>query len=400
MSSLIMHVDIDAFFASVEQLRNPALRGKPVIVGTGVIASCSYEARRYGLKAGMPLYEAMRRCPSAAVLDGHAQVYRCFAERVFEACGEMAPGIETHLDEAYCDLSGTERIYGNPLSAGRRLCALVKERTGLSVTVGLGVNRMVAKMAGKTVKPGGVRLVRPGSEREFVSGVPVRDIPGVGRVTLDVLRKLNVRRASDLTALPLEYLRMLFGRNGDVLYRRCRGMDGGLLENEIPSSISRETSFPRETGERCEIEGTLHYLMGRASRTLRSLGLSCRTVSAKVRYADGGGREASRTLPAPARLDGELFETALGLLGTLLSRRSALRLAGVSLSSLCRASAAQGDLYDVKRPFRESDLCDGLDRVRERFGHGAVVSGRSLYLAAKVKRDRYGYILRTPSLTK
>jgi len=376
MSSLIMHVDIDAFFASVEQLRNPALRGKPVIVGAGVIASCSYEARRYGLKAGMPLYKALRLCPSAVV------------------------GIETHLDEAYCDLTGTERLYGNPLSAAEKLRAAVKERVGLSVTAGLGVNRMVAKMAGKTVKPGGLRLVRPGREREFVSGVAVRDIPGVERVTHDVLRKLNVHKASDLIPFPLEYLRMLFGRNGEVLYRRCRGMDGGLLDNEIPTSISRETSFFRETGDRQEIEGTLHYLAGRAARTLRTLGLSCRTVSAKVRYADGGGREVSRTLSSPARLDGTLFETALGLLGTLLSRRSALRLAGVSLSSLCRTSVTQGDLYDVEKPFREADLCDGLDRVRERFGHGAVVSGRSLYLANKVKRDRYGYILRTPSLTK
>jgi DNA polymerase-4 len=400
MSPLIMHVDIDAFFASVEQLRNPSLRGKPVIVGAGVIASCSYEARRYGLRAGMPLYEALRLCPSAVILDGHAQIYRCFAERVFDACARIAPGLETHLDEAYCDLTGTDRLYGDPLSAGEMLRASVRNEVGLSVTVGLGVNRMVAKMAGKTVKPGGLRLVRPGREREFVSGVSVRDIPGVGRVTYDVLRKLNVHRASDLTAFPLEYLRMLFGRNGEVLYRRCRGMDGGLLDNEIPASISRETSFSRETGDRREIEGTLHYLAGRAARTLRSLGLSCRTVSAKVRYADGGGREASRTLPSPTRLDGQVFDAALGLLGTLLSRRSALRLAGVSLSSLCRASLEQGDLYDTQRPFREADLCDGLDRVRDRFGHGAVVSGRSLYLNGKVKRDRYGYILRTPSLTK
>jgi DNA polymerase-4 len=297
-------------------------------------------------------------------------------------------------------MAGTERMYGDPLAAGERLRAAVEKDVGLSVTVGLGINRMVAKMAGKTVKPGGVRFVRPGHERDFVAGVPARDIPGVGGVTHDILRKLNVHSAADMTALPLEYLRMLFGRNGEILYSRCRGMDGGLLSNEIPTSISRETSFFRETGARREIEGTLHYLVGRASRTLRSLGLSCRTVSAKVRYADGGGRGASRTLPVPVRLDGEIFETALGLLGTLLARRSALRLAGVSLSSLCRAPLTQGDLYGAEKPFRDADLCDGLDRVRDRYGHGAVVSGRSLYLAGKVKRDRYGYILRTPSLTK
>lgn len=400
MSSLIMHVDIDAFFASVEQLRNPAIRGKPVLVGAGVIASCSYEARRFGLRAGMPLYEALRLCPSAIAMDGHAQIYRCFAERVFEVCGEMAPGIERHLDEAYCDLTGTDGLYGGPISTGEKLREEVKQRVGLSVTVGLAVNRMVAKMAGKTVKPGGVRSIQPGREREFVSGVPAGDIPGVGRVTKDVLRRINVHTAADLASIPRQYLRMLFGRNGDLLYRRCRGLDGGVLDNEIPRSISRETSFHRETGDRHEIEGTLHYLAGRAARTLRSLGLSCRTVKVKVYYADGGHRGAARTLSMPVRLDGELFETALLLLGPLLARRSALRLVGISLSSLCRTAVAQGELYETNKPFREADLCQGLDRVRDRFGHGAVVSGRSLNLAGKVKRDRYGYILRTPSLTK
>jgi DNA polymerase-4 len=193
---------------------------------------------------------------------------------------------------------------------------------------------------------------------------------------------------------------MLFGRNGDLLYRRCRGLDGGLLDDEIPRSISRETSFQGETGDRVEIDGTLRYLVGRGARALRSLGLSARTFSLKVRYADGGGRETSRTCPSPMRLDGELFELALGLLGPMLSRRSALRLVGVSLSSLCRSAGPQGDLYEERRSFREAELCNGLDRVRDRFGHGAVVSGRSLYLMDKVKRDVYGYILRTPSLTK
>jgi DNA polymerase-4 len=400
MSSLIMHVDIDAFFASVEQLRNPALRGKPVIVGAGVIASCSYEARRHGLRAGMPLYEALRRCPSATVLDGHAQVYRCFADRVFDVCKRFAPGVETHLDEAYCDLSGTEGLYGGPFAAGEKLRLEVGREVGLSVTVGLGVNRMVAKLAGKTVKPGGVRLVEAGREREFVRRMPVGEIPGVGRVTAGMLRKLNVHTAADLAALPAPYLRMLFGRNGDVLYRRCRGMDGGLLRDEIPRSISRETSFHRETGENVEIEGTLRYLVGRAGRALRSLKLLARTITVKARYSSGGEREAARTLHAPTGLDGELFEAALALLRPLLARRSALRLVGVSLSSLCMASQPQGDLYEERRSFREAELCGGIDRVRDRFGHGAIVSGRALYLMKKVKRDRYGYILRTPSLTK
>jgi DNA polymerase-4 len=397
---MIMHVDIDAFFASVEQLRNPALKGRPVIVGAGVIASCSYEARRYGLKAGMPLYKALRLCPSAVIMDGHAQVYRCFAGRVFETCREIAPGVETHLDEAYCDLEGTEGLYADPVSAGKLLRNRVEERVGLSVTVGLASNRMVAKMAGKTVKPGGVRLIARGREREFVLPLPVGELPGVGRSTREILRKVNVHTATDLARVPLPYLRALFGKNGDLLYRRCRGEDEGLLDNEIPRSISRETSFFRETGDRREIEGMLRYLVGRAARTLRSLELSARTVGVRVYYADGGRRAVSRTFKTPARLDGELFTAAVGLLQPILTRRSALRLVGFSLESLCRGAVTQGDLYCERSLSREAELCGGLDRVRDRFGYGAVVSGRSLDLVGKLKRDKYGYILRTPSLTK
>jgi DNA polymerase-4 len=397
---MIMHVDIDAFFASVEQLRNPALKGRPVIVGAGVIASCSYEARRCGLKAGMPLYKALRLCPSAVIMEGRAQAYRCFAERVFDVCREVAPGVETHLDEAYCDLTGTKGLYGDPASAGRLVRRRTEERVGLSVTVGIASNRMVAKMAGKTVKPGGVRVIEPGRERDFVRPAPVGDLPGVGRSTREILRKVNVHTAADLADVPLPYLRALFGRNGDVLYRRCRGEDGGLFENEVPRSVSRETTFHGETGDRREIEGMLRYLVGRAARTLRSLGLSARTVSVRVAYADGGRRAVSKTAKAPVRLDGELFAAAMALLDTVLMRRSALRLVGISLESLCRGSASQGDLYGERDASREADLCAGLDRVRDRFGHGAVVSGRSLYLIGKVKRDKYGYILRTPSLTK
>jgi DNA polymerase-4 len=259
---------------------------------------------------------------------------------------------------------------------------------------------MVAKMAGKTVKPGGVRAVAAGGEREFIQAVPVGEIPGVGRATREVLHKINVHTATDLAGVPLPYLRALFGKNGEVLYRRCRGQDAGILDNEIPRSISRETSFSRETGDRREIEGMLRYLVGRAARTLRSLELSARTVGVRVCYADGGRRATARTLKSPVRLDGELFGAATALLEPMLSRRSALRLVGLSLESLRRGTLRQGDLYSDRDPAREAELCSGLDRVRDRFGHGAVVSGRSLDLIGKLKRDRYGYILRTPSLTK
>src|SRR5678815_1715861 len=158
-SPLILHVDIDAFFAAIEQQRDPRLQGRPVIVGAGVIASCSYEARAFGLKAGMALTEARRLCPQAVILEGHAQVYRCFAEVIFAHCRSVSPAVETYLDEAYCDLTGTERLHGDVLAAARIASFMARAETGLTVTCGLGPNRMLAKLVGKTVKPDGLAAI-------------------------------------------------------------------------------------------------------------------------------------------------------------------------------------------------------------------------------------------------
>ena len=155
----VLHVDIDAFFAAIEQQRDPRLAGRPVIVGAGVIASCSYQARAFGLRAGMPLSEARRLCPEAVILEGHAQVYRCFAEQIFACCREVSPAVETYLDEAYCDLGGTERLHGDLVEAARGLKRAIRAATGLAVTCGIGPNRMLAKLIGKTVKPDGLARI-------------------------------------------------------------------------------------------------------------------------------------------------------------------------------------------------------------------------------------------------
>src|SRR5439155_6498840 len=193
----VLHVDIDAFFAAIEQQRDPRLQGKPVIVGAGVIASCSYEARAFGLKAGMPLSEARLLCPQAVILEGHAQVYRCFAEEIFARCRAVAPAVETYLDEAYCDLSGTERLHGDLLEAARGLKRAIRAATGLTVTCGLGPNRMLAKLAGKTVKPDGLACVSAADADAFMRHQPVERVPGVGRAHARTLRSMNLRTAGE-----------------------------------------------------------------------------------------------------------------------------------------------------------------------------------------------------------
>src|SRR5437773_3508772 len=218
----VLHVDIDAFFAAIEQQRDPRLAGRPVIVGAGVIASCSYQARAFGLRAGMPLSEARRLCPQAVILEGHAQVYRCFAEEIFARCRELAPAVETYLDEAYCDLTGTERMHADLPEAVRGLKRAIRDATGLTVTCGIGPNRMLAKLIGKTVKPDGLAWLAAAEADEFLRGRPIEQLAGVGHAHARTLRSMNLPTIGDLRALSVQVLESLFGVNGRMLHQRCR----------------------------------------------------------------------------------------------------------------------------------------------------------------------------------
>ena len=398
----ILHLDIDAFFASIEQLRDPRLRGAPVIVGAGVIASCSYEARAYGCRAGMTLAEARRICPRAVFLDGHAQIYRCFAERIFQVAARYAPAMETFLDEAYLDVSGSERAHGSYRTAGERLRTEIRDGTGLAVSVGIGTNRMIAKMVTKTVKPDGLGLLAPGEEERFVVGRPVGDLPGVGHVVGPLLQRMNVHTVAQLRELPEQALRGLFGPAlGHALWERAWGRDtAAVSRREIPGTIRRETSFHTATIERRELEAMLHYLASRAGREMRRLGLACRTVRVHIHHTDGESCARSSSFPSPTAVDAQIYARAIDLLGGLFVRRVAVRNVGVEISNFGPAAGQQLDLIDGDGGIRQADLEAGVDRVRDRFGFGAIMGGRSLDLAGRLVRDEHGYVLRTPSLTK
>lgn len=398
----ILHLDIDAFFASVEQLRDPRLHGRPVVVGAGVIASCSYEARRCGCKAGMPLSQARRICPDAVFLDGHAQIYRCFAERIFDVAAQFAPDMETYLDEAYLDLSGTERIHGSYEAAGRRLREDVRRETGLAVSVGIGANRMVAKMVTKSVKPDGLGVLPPGREEEFVQARPIEDLPGVGHAVGPALRDLNIHTVAELREMPERALQGLFGRAlGHALWERAWGRDTRVVcAREIPGSIRRETSFHQPTIDRKELAAMLHYLASRAGREMRRLGLVCRTVSVHLRYSDGDSCRRASTFPSPTAVDAQIYARAQSLLGALFTRRVAVHNVGVEISGFGAARGQQLELLTDDGGIRQADLEAGLDRVRERFGFASILGGPSLDLYERLPRDAHGYRLRTPSLTK
>ncbi len=398
---VIVHVDIDAFFASVEQLRNPRLRRRPVIVGTGVIASCSYEARRHGLRAGMPLSEARRRCPAAVILPGQAAVYRCFADRVFELCREAAPAVDAYLDDAYLDLTGTERLFRRATDVADRLRARVRDSTGLTITVGIGSSRMIARLASHGAKPDGLAEVPPGEEEAFLCGRPLADLPGVGPRTAELLQSMGLETIADLREVGVGPLVRLLGEPGRILHERASGLDTRpVVPREIPRSISRETSFDPPAFDPSAIEAMLAYLVERAARALRHLDLAARTVSVRADPADGGRTEAHHTLASPSALDGVLGDAARELLKRAHARRVGLRRLGVALTGIAPAGGEQLDFLCRGAREREARLTRGVDRVRDRFGHGALVGGRSLALLDELDRDRYGFVLRTPSLTK
>ncbi len=398
----VLHLDIDAFFASVEQARDPRLRGRPVLVGNGVIASCSYEARRFGLKAGTPLSEARRICPDAVILDGHAPTYRAFGERIFALAAQLTPHLDTYLDEAYGDLAGTERLHGDPLARCAALRAVIAEATGgVTVTIGLGPNRMLAKLVGKTAKPDGLAWITAAEADGFLAGRPASDLAGVGPAIAQRLAGMNVHTVTDLRRLDVATLAGLFGAVGPVLYERARGRDTrAVCAREVPQTISRETAFHHASADPAEIEGMLHYLAERACRATRALGLTARTIGLRLRYADGVSEEGRRTPAVPSALDPDVHAVVRALLSKLWTRRVQLSHVGVVLSSFAALDGAPLDLFAGDRQDRTHRLVEGLDAVRDRYGHAVVVSGRSLALLGRLPQDCYGFVLRTPSLTK
>jgi DNA polymerase-4 len=395
---LMMYLDIDAFFPSVEQSKFPSLRGKPVIVGSGVVASSSYEARRYGISAGTPISRALKMCPHLIVLKGHQHTYSSFAQHIFDHCKRLTPHVEAYLDEAFCDLTGTSTSHRDLDAVGRNLKSAIKRDTGLTVTVGFAPNRMLAKLAAKDVKPDGIAIVRAGEEESFMSKRTIRDVPGIGRKMTGILKQINVTRVHHLKRFPITYLKPIFGKTAFLIYERLRGRDP-YVPALLPRSVSRETSFPRDTVDMDEILSVLYYLTERACRSTRGLGLIPRRVRVKLRYGDGASETASRTLSTAGVLDAAVFAIARNLL-TAMYRRRRLHLVGVALTGLFPARDIQQVLYDESDTGKLGDFYGTLDDIRARFGHSSVIAGRSINLMNRLERDSYGYILRTPSLTK
>jgi len=385
----IFHVDMDAFFVSVEELFDPSLKGKPVVVGgqpnqRGVVSAASYEARKYGVHSALPLRTAYQRCPQAIFLDGHPHRYREYSEKVFEVLGEFSPQVElASIDEAYLDMTGAERLLGAPLKAAHALHEAIKSRTRLNCSIGIAASRMVAKVASDQAKPNGVLWVLPGMEARFLAPLEVRKIPGVGKVTERQLHALGIRRVGDLARLDEAVLEERFGKWGLALAGKARGLDAGawfdgeIGAEEAPKSISHEHTFDLDSADVELLEATLARLAEMVARRLREHGLFARTVQLKLRYKDFSTITRAHTLDHATQLDTELLGEARRLFRDNWKRGRPVRLLGVQASSL-EAQPGQMSLLEEPASERWARALAAADRLRDRFGEAAVSLGSAV----------------------
>jgi len=444
----VLHLDVDAFLASVELVVHPELAGRPVVVGgppTGrnLVMSCTYDARARGVRPGMALAEAARRCPEAHFRDGDSQAANRLRERTTRVLLGFTPAVEVaSIDDFFLDLTGTARLLGCAFDAAERIRAAVRAEVGLPLTIGIGTSRSMARLAGKLAKPGGVAEILPGGEAAFLAGLPVEHLPGVGHSIGTRLERFAIRTVGELRLVSREVLFASFGQNGLALHDLARGRDDrpvepthalegdGTLVARPPRSIHRESTFEPEEGRREIVEAMLAYLVERAAHRLRAERLGARTLEVRLRHVDsrarlepapgesGAGDEGSslakrRTLERPTDSTDELWALAQELLHALPRRRALVKRVGLTLEGLVPSAGWQGRLFGARadeaaeverggrsRADRHRELDRAIDRLRGKLGFGRVLRGASWPLGATHPLGAEGFRMRTPSLNQ
>ena len=377
----IFHVDMDAFFVSVEELFDPSLKGKPVVVGgqrdeRGVVSAASYAARKFGVHSAMPLRTAAKLCPQAIFVNGHPERYREYSGRVHEVLGHFSPLVEmASVDEAYLDMTGTDRLHGPPLRSAHRLHAEMKSATQLNCSVGIGTSRLIAKVSSAKAKPNGVLWVLPGQEAKFLAPLDVGDIPGVGKVMEEKLHGMGIQRVGDLAKLEENDLEQRFGKWGLALAGKSRGEDaGGWFDTEVgehtdPKSISHEHTFDEDTGDLERLQSTLMRLSEMVGRRLREGGYFARTIQLKLRYKDFTTFTRAQSLEQPTQMDHEIFEQTRRLFLRNWKKGAPVRLLGVQTSNF---ESGPGQMNLLARDERWQKVLAAADHLRDKFGESTI----------------------------
>ncbi len=378
----ILHVDLDAFFAAVEQRDRPELRGLPVVVGggggadrRGVVSAASYEARRFGVHSAMPLRTAAALCPDAVFLPVDGARYAAVSRQVMAILGRFTPRVEQiSIDEAFLDVAGSEALFGPPEAIAVAIKAAIREEIGLTASVGVAATKLVAKVASDLRKPDGLVVVPAGDEAAFLAPLPIGRLWGVGEKTRVALEDFGVRTIGDLAAIPPDALRRRFGEHGAQLADRARGIDPSpVAEPQDARSVSHEHTFDVDTGDREEIERTLLALSEGVATRLRAAGLRAGTVAVKVRDSAFVTHTRQRALAEPTDLADPIWQASRELARPLL-RGIRVRLLGVAARNF--AEPAQLPLFAADEDERQRRAVEAVDAIRRRFGPKAMTRAR------------------------
>jgi nucleotidyltransferase/DNA polymerase involved in DNA repair len=390
MARLVAHVDMDSFFTAVEVLDNPGFSGKPVIVGAdpkggrgrGVVSAASYEARKFGVHSAMPISTAYRLCPHGVFLPGRMSRYQEVSEQVMEVLSGFTPLVEQiSVDEAFLEMTGCGRLLGKPTEMGMKIKRAVKEATGLTASVGIGPNKLVAKVASDLEKPDGLVVVGESEAGAFLAPLPIRRIWGIGPKTEESLKKsFRVSTVGELAGIPPERLEKKYGLMGRYLHARANGIDDDPVGcGDEAKSIGRETTFDADTSDLRQIHKIMVYLCDRVAARMRAAGTAGRTVTLKLRYESFETHTFRHTLAKPTDAYRELLEISEGLFQSNYQIGRKVRLLGVSVSNFS-GTGPELELFQEGRKSRDKErqVDQAVDRVRKKFGKRSVIRAGEL----------------------
>lgn len=385
MHRSILHIDMDAFFASVEQLDNPALRGKPVLVGgtgkRGVIAAASYEARVFGCRSAMPTAIARRLCPQAVIVGGRGSRYRELSDRVFGICDDFTPLVQPlSIDEAFLDVTGSQRLLGSAVEIATTIRTRIKAETGLIASVGVAPNKFLAKLASDLKKPDALVVIEPGQDQEILDPLPVTVIFGIGEAAAKRLERLGVRTIAQLRQLEPITLKATFGSWGERVGQLARGIDDRpVVTDRHAKSVGHETTFHDDLTDPDQVRSVLLQLTEDTAWRLRKKGRRAKTVTCKIRYGNFETITRAHTMGRATDSTSELWLAARTIFDTWAATSfRPVRLIGVSTSGLTEEAETQLDLFPDPAAAKQQALDAASDAVAAKFGKGTIRRARGL----------------------
>ncbi len=403
---MIFHIDLDAFFASVEERDNPSLRGKPIIVGgpggvsdRGVVSTANYEARKYGVHSGMALYQARALCPHGVFLAGNFDTYNEASRKFYTLLKNVTPYVEDiSIDEAYCSLYGCEMYYDDLVSLGYEIKNKIQKEIGITATIGIAPTKPLAKMATNSAKPNGLYQIKPGEELSFLTPRLVSEIPGCGPQTVKKLAECNIKTIGELRKLPYATLHTFFGKHGDYLWDIAHG--GGSKTVTVDwkqKSVGRETTFPQNTTDSQVVKTTLLYLCHKVAQDIREKKYRGRCITLKIKSASFIVNARQHTIQTPTSTAAIIYETGLMLLDALWQRES-LRLIGISISHFDENSH-QLSLFQ-KEQHKDIQIEQSMDTIRSKYGFLSIYPASMHALSDVYTKRASDFTLTTPSLSR